>query len=71
MLLKKRSKFNLKELDEKLRCKNAYKNFFRDKKVGYPRFKSKKSHQHSYTTVCINNNIKGYFSASRQKVSKA
>lgn len=28
MLLKKRRKFNLKELDEKLRVKNAYKNFF-------------------------------------------
>ena len=28
MLLKKRRKFNLKEFDEKLRSKNAYKNFF-------------------------------------------
>ena len=61
--LKKEKEF-LKEVDsialqQSLRhLDNAYKNFFRDKKVGYPRFKSKKSHQHSYTTVCINNNIK-------------
>lgn len=36
----------------------AYKNFFRDKKVGYPRFKSKKHHHFSYSTVCVNNNIR-------------
>lgn len=36
----------------------AYKNFFRDKKVGFPKFKSRKSHHYSYSTVCINNNIK-------------
>ena len=64
--LKKEKEF-LKEVDsialqQSLRhLDNAYKNFFRDKKVGYPRFKSKKSHQHSYTTVCINNNIKRWF----------
>ena len=51
--LKKEKEF-LKEVDsialqQSLRhLDNAYKNFFRDKKVGYPRFKSKKSHQHSY-----------------------
>ncbi len=33
----------------------AYKNFFRDKSVGFPKFKSKKSNYHSYTT----NNQKG------------
>ena len=60
----KKEKVFLKEVDsialqQSLRhLDTAYKNFFRDKKVGYPRFKSKKSHQHSYTTVCINNNIK-------------
>lgn len=32
----------------------AYSNFFRDKTVGFPKFKSKKSHKYSYTT---NNNI--------------
>lgn len=36
----------------------AYKNFFRDKRVGFPRFKSKKNNYFSYTTVCVNNNIK-------------
>lgn len=36
----------------------AYKNFFRDKKVGYPRFKSKKNHHYSYTTICVNQNIR-------------
>ena len=61
--LKKEKEF-LKEVDsialqQSLRHLDiAYKNFFRDKKVGYPRFKSKKSHHHSYSTVCINNNIK-------------
>ena len=38
--------------------KNAYNNFFRDKKVGFPKFKSKKNNHHSYTTNCINGNIK-------------
>ena len=33
----------------------AYKNFFRDKSIGFPKFKSKKSHRYSYTT----NNQKG------------
>jgi putative transposase len=39
----------------------AYKNFFRDKSVGFPQFKSKKSYRFSYTTnnqhgtVCIEN----------------
>lgn len=36
----------------------AYKNFFRDKKVGFPKFKSKKQNRFSYTTVCVNNNIR-------------
>lgn len=35
----------------------AFKNFFRDKSVGYPRFKSKKHHHYSYSTVCVNGNI--------------
>lgn len=33
----------------------AYRNFFRDKSVGFPKFKSKKKNRHSYTT----NNQKG------------
>jgi putative transposase len=35
----------------------AYKNFFRDKKVGFPKFKSKKYNHKSYSTVCVNDNI--------------
>ena len=33
----------------------AYKNFFRDKSIGFPKFKSKKTNYHNYTT----NNQKG------------
>ena len=36
----------------------AFQNFFRDKSKGYPKFKSKKQHHYSYSTVCVNNNIK-------------
>ncbi|WBW99692.1 IS200/IS605 family element RNA-guided endonuclease TnpB [Oceanirhabdus sp. W0125-5] len=55
----------LKEVDSlalanaQLNLNKAYKNFFRDKSVGFPKFKSKKSNYHSYTTnnqngtVCI------------------
>ena len=35
----------------------AFQNFFRDKKVGFPKFKSRKNKK-SYTTVCVNHNIK-------------
>ncbi|AHM57192.1 transposase, IS605 OrfB family [Peptoclostridium acidaminophilum DSM 3953] len=51
----------LKEVDSlalanaQLNLNKAYKNFFRDKSVGFPRFKSKKSNKHAYTT----NNQKG------------
>lgn len=51
----------LKEVDslalanEQMNLDKAYKNFFRDKSVGFPKFKSKKSNYHSYTT----NNQKG------------
>lgn len=46
----------LKEIDSlalanaQLNLNKAYKNFFRDKSVGFPKFKSKKSNRHSYTT---------------------
>ena len=36
----------------------AFQNFFREKKVGYPRFKSKKHHHYSYSSVCVNQNIR-------------
>ncbi|MDB7102822.1 RNA-guided endonuclease TnpB family protein, partial [Enterococcus mundtii] len=51
----------LKEVDSlalanaQLNLDKAYKNFFRDKSVGFPRFKSKKNPVQSYTT----NNQKG------------
>lgn len=46
----------LKEVDSleltnaQLNLDKAYKNFFRDKFVGFPRFKSKKNPVQSYTT---------------------
>jgi len=36
----------------------AFAAFFRDKKIGYPRFKSRKNHRASYSTVCVNHNIR-------------
>ena len=35
----------------------AYKNFFRDKSIGFPKFKSKHRGQNSYTTNYVNGNI--------------
>jgi len=35
----------------------AFQNFFKQPKTGFPRFKSKKYNQNSYSTVCINGNI--------------
>lgn len=46
----------LKEVDSlalanaQLNLNKAYKNFFRDKSIGFPKFKSKKHNYHSYTT---------------------
>lgn len=40
-----------------LNLDKAYKNFFRDKSVGFPRFKSKKSNRCSYTTNNQNGTI--------------
>lgn len=54
----------LKEIDSlalsnaQLNLQTAYNNFFRDKKVGFPKFKSKKKDKNSYTT----NNQKGSIS---------
>jgi putative transposase len=36
----------------------AYQNFFRNGKTGFPRFKSRKQRRSSYTTICVNNNIR-------------
>ncbi len=54
----------LKEVDSlalanaQLHLQTAYNNFFRDKKVGFPKFKSKKKNYQSYTTNYVNGNIK-------------
>ena len=36
----------------------AFQNFFREKKVGYPKYKSRKQRHDSYSSVCVNNNIR-------------
>lgn len=54
----------LKEVDslaltsEWKHLETAYKNFFRDKSIGFPKFKSKHRDKKSYTTNCVNNNIR-------------
>ena len=60
--LKKEKEF-LKEVDsiplqQALRhLDTAFQNFFKKPKTGFPKFKSKKNNN-SYTTMCVNNNIK-------------
>lgn len=51
----------------------AYNNFFRSKSVGFPKFKSKKDRHYSYTTNCVNGNIKlqdGYIVLPKLKAVK-
>jgi len=54
----------LKEVDSlalcntQLQLQTAYKNFFRAKSIGFPKFKSKKASRQSYTTNLVNGNIK-------------
>ena len=54
----------LKEVDslaltsEWKHLEKAYSNFFRSKSMGFPKFKSKKSDRRSYTTNCVNGNIR-------------
>lgn len=54
----------LKEVDSLALCngqmniETAYKNFYRDKSVGFPKFKSKRNDRKSYTTNLVNNNIR-------------
>ena len=53
----------LKEVDSlalanaQMNLDKAYKNFFRDKSVGFPKFKSKKTNRFSYRTNFTNGNI--------------
>ena len=64
----------LKEVDSlalanaQMNLDKAYKNFFRDKSVGFPKFKSKKTNRFSYTT----NNQKGtiYINGNYIKIPK-
>ena len=59
---KKKYEF-LKEVDSlalanaQINLDKAYKNFFRDKSVGFPKFKSKKTNRHSFTTNNQNGTI--------------
>ena len=62
-----KSKFPwLKEVDSlalanaQMNLQTAYNNFFRNPKIGFPKFKSKKSNRRSYTTNCVNGNISIY-----------
>ena len=54
----------LKEVDSlalanaQMNLQTAYNNFFRDTKVGYPKFKAKHRDKNSYTTNNVNNNIR-------------
>lgn len=54
----------LKEVDSLALCnaqiqlQTAYANFFRDKSIGFPKFRSKRSGRKSYTTNVINGNIR-------------
>ncbi|MBO7184369.1 MAG: transposase [Oscillospiraceae bacterium] len=40
-----------------MQLQTAYRNFFRDNSIGFPKFRSKKAQKNSYTTNCINDNI--------------
>ena len=54
----------LKEVDSlalanaQLHLETAYKNFFRDKSVGFPKYKSKHKSKESYTKNFVNGNIR-------------
>lgn len=54
----------LKEVDslalcnEQMNLQTAYNNFFRDRKIGFPKFKSRKYSKKSYTTNSINESVR-------------
>jgi len=54
----------LKEIDAQALCnaqmhlEQAYRNFFRDPKIGFPKYKCKHDPKHSYTTNVINRNVR-------------
>jgi putative transposase len=69
----------LREVDSLALCNaqlnldRAFSNFFRDKRIGFPKFKSKKSNHQSYTTNLVNGNIElknGYIKLPKLKEVK-
>lgn len=64
----------LKEVDSlalanvQLHLESAYKKFFREPKIGFPKFKSKHAGRQSYTTNMVNGNIR--LSENRLKLPK-
>ena len=54
----------LKEVDSlalanaQMNLQTAYNNFFRDKSIGFPKFKAKHRDKNSYTTNNVNNNVR-------------
>lgn len=69
----------LREVDSLALCNaqlnldRAFSNFFRDKRIGFPKFKSKKSNRQCYTTNLVRGNIQlenGYLKLPKLKVVK-
>ena len=65
----------LKEVDSlalanvQMHLQTAYKNFFRNKNIGFPKFKSAKRCRKSYTTNCQNGSIR--IEGGRIRIPKA
>ena len=51
--------------NEQLHVQTAFKNFFEQPKVGFPKFKAKHRTRHSYTTNMVNGNIRLYDNSIR------
>lgn len=66
----------LKEVDSlalanvQINLETAYKNFFRDKKIRFPKYKSKKKSKQRYTTNQVNGNIQLDFESKTIKLPK-
>jgi len=69
----------LREVDSLALCNaqlnldRAFSNFFRDKRIGFPKFKSKKSNRQCYTTNLVRGNIQlenGFLKLPKLKVVK-
>lgn len=44
--------------NEQLNLETAYRNFYHDPSTGFPKFKSTKTDKNSFTTNCVNHNIR-------------